>query len=98
MREDSNATYFVDGRASGDSRSDGVQSGNDKTVVRSSASAAHWATHIDNRYVDGLATWQPRDPEIYREIGQQTSKLGYVGRDYKKPLEAIAAKGERLKG
>ncbi|HXW56641.1 MAG TPA: peroxidase-related enzyme [Candidatus Cybelea sp.] len=45
-----------------------------------------------NRYVDGLATWQPRDPEIYREIGQQTSRLGYVGRDYKKPLEAIAAK------
>jgi len=45
-----------------------------------------------NRYVDGLATWQPRDPQIYREIGQQTSRLGYVGRDYKKPLEAIAAK------
>ncbi|HEY2822761.1 MAG TPA: peroxidase-related enzyme [Candidatus Acidoferrum sp.] len=45
-----------------------------------------------NRYVDGLATWQPVDPEIYREIGQQTSKQGYVGRDYKKPLEAIAAK------
>jgi uncharacterized peroxidase-related enzyme len=44
-----------------------------------------------NRYVDGLATWQPRDPEIYREIGQQTSQLGYVGRDYKKPLQAIAA-------
>lgn len=45
-----------------------------------------------NRYVDGLATWQPGDPEIYREIGQQTSRLGYVGRNYKKPLEAIAAK------
>lgn len=45
-----------------------------------------------NRYVDGLGTWQPQDPEIYREIGQQTSRLGYVGRDYKKPLEAIAAK------
>jgi uncharacterized peroxidase-related enzyme len=45
-----------------------------------------------NRYVDGLATWQPRDPEVYREIGKQTSKLGYVGRDYKKPLDAIAAK------
>jgi uncharacterized peroxidase-related enzyme len=43
-----------------------------------------------NRYVDGLATWQPRDPEIYREIGKQTSQLGYVGRDYKKPLQAIA--------
>jgi uncharacterized peroxidase-related enzyme len=45
-----------------------------------------------NRYVDGLATWQPRDPEIYREIGQQTSKQGYAGRDFKKPLAAIAAK------
>jgi uncharacterized peroxidase-related enzyme len=45
-----------------------------------------------NRYVDGLATWQPSDPEIYREIGQQTSKQGYVKRDYGKPLESIAAK------
>jgi uncharacterized peroxidase-related enzyme len=45
-----------------------------------------------NRYVDGLATWQPSDPEMYREIGQQTSKQGYAGRDYKKPLEAITAK------
>ena len=45
-----------------------------------------------NRYVDGLATWQPRDPEIYREIGKQTSQLGYVGRDYGKPLQAISAK------
>jgi uncharacterized peroxidase-related enzyme len=45
-----------------------------------------------NRYVDGLGTWQPQDPEIYREIGQQTSTLGYVARDYKKPLEAVAAK------
>jgi uncharacterized peroxidase-related enzyme len=50
-----------------------------------------------NRYVDGLDTWQPRDPEIYREIGQQTSRLGYVGRDYKKPLQAIAAKQNNLK-
>ena len=45
-----------------------------------------------NRYVDGLATWQPTDPEIYREIGRQTSKQGYVGRDYGNRLEAIAAK------
>ena len=45
-----------------------------------------------NRYVDGLATWQPTDPEIYREIGQQTSQQGYVKRDYGKPLETIAAK------
>jgi uncharacterized peroxidase-related enzyme len=45
-----------------------------------------------NRYVDGLATWQPRDPEIYREIGKLTAQLGYVGRDYKEPLHAIAAR------
>ena len=45
-----------------------------------------------NRYVDGLATWQPRDPEIHREIGKQTSQLGYVGRDYGKPLQAISGK------
>ena len=45
-----------------------------------------------NRYVDGLATWQPHDPDVYREIGQHTARLGYVGRDYKKPLEAIASK------
>jgi len=45
-----------------------------------------------NRYVDGLATWQPTEPEIYREIGKLTSQLGYAGRDYKKPLQAIAAK------
>lgn len=49
-----------------------------------------------NRYVDGLATWQPSDPEIYQEIGKQTSRLGYVGRDYKRPLQAIAAKSEKV--
>jgi uncharacterized peroxidase-related enzyme len=49
-----------------------------------------------NRYVDGLATWQPSDPEIYREIGTMTAQLGYVGRDYKKPLKAIAAKPDKV--
>ena len=49
-----------------------------------------------NRYVDGLATWQPSDPEIYREIGMLTAQLGYVGRDYTKPLKTIAAKSDRV--
>ena len=49
-----------------------------------------------NRYVDGLATWQPSDPEIYREIGMLTAQLGYVGRDYTKPLKAIAAKLDKV--
>jgi len=51
-----------------------------------------------NRYVDGLETWQPEEPEIYREIGQQTSRLGYVGRDYKEPLQAIAGKQSNTHG
>lgn len=50
------------------------------------------ASCMFNRYVDGLATWRSHDPDVYREIGQQTAKLGYVGRDYRKPLETIASK------
>ncbi len=42
-----------------------------------------------NRYVDGLATWQPHDPEMYREIGEQTARLGYAGRDWKQPLKTV---------
>jgi alkylhydroperoxidase/carboxymuconolactone decarboxylase family protein YurZ len=42
-----------------------------------------------NRYVDGLDTWQPRDAEIYREIGKQTASLGYARRDWKKLPEVL---------
>ena len=31
-----------------------------------------------NRYVDGLATVQPRDEALYRERGQQVARDGYV--------------------
>jgi uncharacterized peroxidase-related enzyme len=31
-----------------------------------------------NRYVDGLATWQPRDEEMYRERGKMVAREGYV--------------------
>ena len=31
-----------------------------------------------NRYVDGLATWQPREPEAYRDMGRQLANEGYV--------------------
>ena len=31
-----------------------------------------------NRYVDGLATWQPSDPEAYREMGKMLAHEGYV--------------------
>jgi uncharacterized peroxidase-related enzyme len=39
-----------------------------------------------NRYVDGLATWQPSDPEFYHEVGKQTVALGYLARDWKRPI------------
>jgi uncharacterized peroxidase-related enzyme len=45
-----------------------------------------------NRYVDGLATWQPNDPAMYLEIGKQTATQGYVNRDISKRLESLAAK------
>lgn len=30
-----------------------------------------------NRYVDGLATWTPEDPEMYAGIGHQLAEQGY---------------------
>jgi uncharacterized peroxidase-related enzyme len=45
-----------------------------------------------NRYVDGLDTWQPRDPELYVEIGRQTAALGYLARDWKRLLPTAASK------
>jgi len=31
-----------------------------------------------NRYVDGLATWAPQDPQIYRERGAMLANEGYL--------------------
>jgi uncharacterized peroxidase-related enzyme len=31
-----------------------------------------------NRYVDGLATWAPNDPQMYRENGRRLAEQGYV--------------------
>jgi uncharacterized peroxidase-related enzyme len=31
-----------------------------------------------NRYVDGLATWAPREPEAYREPAAKLAREGYV--------------------
>lgn len=41
-----------------------------------------------NRYVDGLGTWPPTDPEIYREMGKTMAHVGYVKPDWDKPVEA----------
>lgn len=39
-----------------------------------------------NRYVDGLDTWQPDDPGIYRESGRINAERGYVNRDFSAPV------------
>jgi uncharacterized peroxidase-related enzyme len=31
-----------------------------------------------NRYVDGLATWAPNDPEIHRQNGKRLAEEGYI--------------------
>jgi uncharacterized peroxidase-related enzyme len=31
-----------------------------------------------NRYVDGLATWQPQDPAMYSSIGEHLATHGYI--------------------
>jgi uncharacterized peroxidase-related enzyme len=31
-----------------------------------------------NRYVDGLATWQPEDPAMYAKMGQHLASEGYL--------------------
>ncbi len=31
-----------------------------------------------NRYVDGLATWAPHDPEMYRQNGKRLAEQGYT--------------------
>jgi hypothetical protein len=31
-----------------------------------------------DRYVDGLATWAPQDPDLYRQHGKRLAEEGYV--------------------
>ncbi len=33
-----------------------------------------------NRYVDGLATWTPQDPDVYEEMGKRLAAKGYGSR------------------
>jgi hypothetical protein len=36
-----------------------------------------------NRYVDGLATWQPDNPELYDKMGEQRAREGYLTAPFK---------------
>ena len=61
-----------------------IRSATDKEIHDTVLIAAAFC--MFNRYVDGLATWQPHNPEFYREAGRMTSALGYVNRDYSRPV------------
>ncbi|SOD89031.1 carboxymuconolactone decarboxylase family protein [Spirosoma fluviale] len=38
-----------------------------------------------NRYVDGLATWAPQDPTLYRYRAQKVAEYGYTHEDHYMP-------------
>ena len=41
-----------------------------------------------NRYVDGLGTWQPTDPEMYAQMGKHLAEEGYTKPSIRQPVEA----------
>jgi len=41
-----------------------------------------------NRYVDGLGTWQPRDPDLYAQMGKHLAAEGYVAPSIRQPVHA----------
>jgi uncharacterized peroxidase-related enzyme len=41
-----------------------------------------------NRYVDGLGTWQPSDPEMYAQMGKHLAEEGYTTPSIRQPVEA----------
>ena len=43
-----------------------------------------------NRYVDGLGTWQPREPEMYAQMGRHLASEGYMEPSIKHPAPASA--------
>jgi len=43
-----------------------------------------------NRYVDGLATWQPHDKSVYQEIGKRIANHGYIAPGWERPASQAA--------
>ncbi len=43
-----------------------------------------------NRYVDGLGTWQPTDPEMYKQMGRHLADKGYLESSIRQPAGASA--------
>ncbi len=45
-----------------------------------------------NRYVDGLATWQPQDSAMYKEMGKRLATTGYLTPGWERPVAKAEAK------
>jgi uncharacterized peroxidase-related enzyme len=61
----------------------------DKEILDTVLIAAAFCMY--NRYVDGLATWQPREPEAYREMGEQLAHQGYTRDRFREtPIATLA--------
>ena len=41
-----------------------------------------------NRYVDGLGTWQPGEPEMYAQMGEHLADKGYLESSMQRPVAA----------
>jgi uncharacterized peroxidase-related enzyme len=39
-----------------------------------------------NRYVDGLGTWQPRNPDMYAQMGKHLAEEGYTTPSVRQPV------------
>ena len=44
-----------------------------------------------NRYVDGLGTWQPGNPEMYAQMGKHLAEEGYRDPSIRQPVEQAVA-------
>ena len=51
-----------------------------------------------NRYVDGLGTWQPSDPEMYAQMGKHLAEQGYKEPSIKQPVEQAKQPLEQVVG
>jgi hypothetical protein len=86
-----------------------ARSGRDVTTADIAAARAAGATDLEihdtvliaavfclcNRYVDGLATWMPDDPDFYRTRARMIAEHGYAASTVAQPQAADAPGASR---
>lgn len=93
------ALLAIAGKVQGDGRAVGAEDVERARQAGASDLEIHDAVLIAaafcmyNRYVDGLATWAPSDPEAYREAGERVAREGYVDRSDLPPIAGATGAG-----